>query len=146
MARALGETFVEQSESIAQADCSAAKLGTSIAPADIGEPVAAVTLNAPTQKGSLSLGYGAEDRPFNGEVRVRYNNEFPVLSGVYVGTACIVGGTAPTVSVASSSGSPTTTPSPEKVSTCRPSSSNWTRSTLGNPVSVYTNWASRPRM
>jgi hypothetical protein len=34
--------------SIAQADCSAAKLGTSIAPADIGEPVAAVTLNAPT--------------------------------------------------------------------------------------------------
>ncbi|MEX2609493.1 MAG: TonB-dependent receptor, partial [Gemmatimonadota bacterium] len=63
---------------------------------DVQELNGVVTLNAPTRKGSLSLGYGAEDRPFNGEVRVRYNNEFPVQSGVYEGTACIQGGNAPT--------------------------------------------------
>lgn len=33
---------------VAQADCTAAKLGTSVPTADIGEPVGAVTLNAPT--------------------------------------------------------------------------------------------------
>ncbi len=33
---------------ISQADCNAARLGGSIAPADIGEPVSGVTLNAPT--------------------------------------------------------------------------------------------------
>ena len=35
-------------KTVAQADCAAGKLGTSIPVADIGEPVAAVTLNAPT--------------------------------------------------------------------------------------------------
>lgn len=33
---------------ITQADCNAAKLGTSIDPAELGEPVSGVTLNAPT--------------------------------------------------------------------------------------------------
>ncbi len=35
-------------KTITQAECSSATLGTSIAPADIGEPVAAVTLDPPT--------------------------------------------------------------------------------------------------
>ena len=35
-------------KTIDQADCSAATLGTSVMTADVGEPVSAVTLNAPT--------------------------------------------------------------------------------------------------
>jgi outer membrane receptor protein involved in Fe transport len=52
------------------------------------DQVGTVTLNAPKRKGSLALAY----RPPNGlsgELRARYNEEFPVKSGVYEATACI---------------------------------------------------------
>jgi outer membrane receptor for ferrienterochelin and colicins len=48
-----------------------------------------VTLNAPTLKGGLALDYDNDDTGLFGEVRMRYNDEFPVNSGVYVGTACL---------------------------------------------------------
>jgi outer membrane receptor for ferrienterochelin and colicins len=48
-----------------------------------------VTLNAPTLKGGLSLDYDNDDTGVFGEVRMRYNDEFPVNSGVYIGTACL---------------------------------------------------------
>ena len=48
-----------------------------------------VTLNAPTFKGALSLDYDNDDTGLFGEVRMRYNDAFPVNSGVYVGTACL---------------------------------------------------------
>jgi outer membrane receptor for ferrienterochelin and colicins len=50
--------------------------------------VGVVTLNAPKKKAALALAY----RPasgFNGEVRARYNAEYPVRSGVYEATNCI---------------------------------------------------------
>ncbi len=50
-----------------------------------------VTLNAPKTKGSLALLYRSDRTGFNGEVRARYNAEFPVNSGVYVGTKCLGG-------------------------------------------------------
>lgn len=61
--------------------------------------VGIVTLNAPTTKFSLGTTYRSPDLGFTGEARVRYNNEFPVQSGVYTGTQCIeeVGGTDPCV-------------------------------------------------
>ncbi|HEX6939796.1 MAG TPA: TonB-dependent receptor [Longimicrobiales bacterium] len=49
-----------------------------------------VTLNAPKTKGSLAVTYRGRSNGLNGEVRARYNDEFPVISGVYSGTACIV--------------------------------------------------------
>jgi outer membrane receptor protein involved in Fe transport len=53
--------------------------------------VGTVTLNAPRWKGSLAAQYRTLGQSgFNGELRVRYNNEFPFQSGVYQGTACIV--------------------------------------------------------
>lgn len=48
-----------------------------------------VTLNAPTFKGGLALDYNNDDTGLFGEVRMRYNDAFPVNSGVYVGTACL---------------------------------------------------------
>jgi outer membrane receptor for ferrienterochelin and colicins len=48
-----------------------------------------VTLNAPTLKGGLALDYDNDDTGLFGEIRMRYNDEFPVNSGVYVGTACL---------------------------------------------------------
>lgn len=48
-----------------------------------------VTLNAPTFKGGLALDYDNDDTGLFGEVRMRYNDAFPVNSGVYVGTACL---------------------------------------------------------
>jgi iron complex outermembrane receptor protein len=48
-----------------------------------------VTLNAPRFKGGLALDYDNDDTGLFGEVRMRYNDEFPVNSGVYVGTACL---------------------------------------------------------
>jgi outer membrane receptor for ferrienterochelin and colicins len=48
-----------------------------------------VTLNAPTIKGGLALDYDNDDTGVFGEIRMRYNDEFPVNSGVYVGTACL---------------------------------------------------------
>jgi iron complex outermembrane receptor protein len=50
-----------------------------------------VTLNAPKMKGSLGLGYRSNENGFNGEVRTRFNEGFPVRSGVYEGTVCIGG-------------------------------------------------------
>jgi outer membrane receptor for ferrienterochelin and colicins len=48
-----------------------------------------VTLNAPTFKGGLALDYDNDDTGLFGELRMRYNDEFPVNSGVYVGTECL---------------------------------------------------------
>ncbi|HEX6372234.1 MAG TPA: TonB-dependent receptor [Longimicrobium sp.] len=48
-----------------------------------------VTLNAPRFKGGLALDYDNDDTGLFGEVRMRYNDEFPVNSGVYVGTSCL---------------------------------------------------------
>ena len=48
-----------------------------------------VMLNAPKTKGSLALGYRSEDLGLNTEVRARFNDEFPVVSGVYEGTRCL---------------------------------------------------------
>jgi iron complex outermembrane receptor protein len=50
-----------------------------------------VTLNAPKTKGSVALNYNNTRRGFNGELRARYNDEFPVRSGVYNATLCIGG-------------------------------------------------------
>lgn len=62
----------------------------------VTDEVGIVTLNAPTLKWSLGAQY--RNGGFNGELRGRFNNEFPVQSGVYAGTACIDGGSAPTQS------------------------------------------------
>lgn len=50
-----------------------------------------VTLNSPTFKGGLTLDYDNEDTGLFGQIRARYNDEFPVNSGVYVGTRCLNG-------------------------------------------------------
>lgn len=50
-----------------------------------------VTLNAPKTKGSLSVAYRGTTNGFNGEIRARFNDEFPVRSGVYNATVCIGG-------------------------------------------------------
>ncbi|MDP9348500.1 MAG: TonB-dependent receptor, partial [Gemmatimonadota bacterium] len=55
------------------------------------ESVGLVTLNAPKRKGSLSVLYRNDDAGFNGELRARYNDAFPVNSGVYIGTRCLGG-------------------------------------------------------
>lgn len=48
-----------------------------------------VTLNAPRFKAGLALDYDNDDTGLFGEIRMRYNDAFPVNSGVYVGTACL---------------------------------------------------------
>lgn len=50
-----------------------------------------VTLNAPKLKGSLALAYRGSENGLSGEVRTRFNEGFPVRSGVYEGTLCIGG-------------------------------------------------------
>ena len=50
-----------------------------------------VTLNAPKRKGSLAVAYVNNQRGLTGEFRARYNDQFPVRSGVYNGTKCIGG-------------------------------------------------------
>jgi outer membrane receptor for ferrienterochelin and colicins len=55
------------------------------------ESAGVVTLNAPKRKGSLSVLYRNDDAGFNGELRARYNDAFPVNSGVYIGTRCLGG-------------------------------------------------------
>lgn len=55
-----------------------------------------IALNAPTQKFSASAAWKDDLRGLNSEVRVRYNNAFPVLSAPYVATACL-GETGPLV-------------------------------------------------
>ena len=56
--------------------------------------VGIVTLNAPKKKGSLGVEYRPVTGNFNGEVRARYNDDFPVKSGVYEATACLEGSPA----------------------------------------------------
>ncbi|MBI4543899.1 MAG: TonB-dependent receptor [Gemmatimonadetes bacterium] len=51
-----------------------------------------VGLNAPKKKGTVTLGYRDDDRGFNGEVRVRYTDEFPVNSAPFIGIKCVVPG------------------------------------------------------
>lgn len=51
-----------------------------------------VTLNAPKEKGTVSVGYRNEDVGFNGEARLRHMGGFPVNSGVYIGIQCIQAG------------------------------------------------------
>jgi len=53
-----------------------------------------VTLNAPKTKGSVALNYNNQLNGFNGELRARYNDAYPVRSGVYNGTLCIGGAEA----------------------------------------------------
>jgi outer membrane receptor for ferrienterochelin and colicins len=48
-----------------------------------------VMLNAPAKKGTVSLGYRNPASPFNGELRARYSDSFPVNSGVYIGSQCL---------------------------------------------------------
>lgn len=48
-----------------------------------------VTLNAPRWKGTIALDYDNDDTGLFGEVRMRYNDAFPVNSGVYIGTRCL---------------------------------------------------------
>ncbi|HST58623.1 MAG TPA: TonB-dependent receptor, partial [Longimicrobium sp.] len=50
-----------------------------------------VTLNAPRWKGGITLDYDNDDTGLFGEVRMRYNDAFPVNSGVYIGTRCLNG-------------------------------------------------------
>ncbi len=48
-----------------------------------------IALNAPTTKLAAAIGYRDERRGWNAQLRTRYNNEFPVLSAVYVANQCI---------------------------------------------------------
>ena len=48
-----------------------------------------VTLNAPKLKGGVTLDYDNDDTGLFGQARVRYNDAFPVNSGVYIGTECL---------------------------------------------------------
>jgi iron complex outermembrane receptor protein len=50
-----------------------------------------VTLNAPRWKGGLALNYDNDDTGLFGEARMRYNDAFPVNSGVFIGTRCLNG-------------------------------------------------------
>jgi iron complex outermembrane receptor protein len=51
-----------------------------------------VTLNAPTQKATLTAAYDNGDgNGLNAEVRMRYTNGFTVNTGVYIGTLCLGG-------------------------------------------------------
>src|SRR5690606_1147072 len=59
-----------------------------------------VTLNAPKMKGAIGLQYRGVTNGLNAEIRARFNDEFPVRSGVYSATQCIGGkepGTEPCV-------------------------------------------------
>jgi iron complex outermembrane receptor protein len=53
------------------------------------ESAGLVTLNAPRWKGGITLDYDNDDTGLFGEVRMRYNDAFPVNSGVYIGTRCL---------------------------------------------------------
>ncbi|HEX7119694.1 MAG TPA: TonB-dependent receptor [Longimicrobiales bacterium] len=48
-----------------------------------------VTLNAPKTKGTISVAYRGASNGLNAELRARYNDSFPVRSGVYNGTQCL---------------------------------------------------------
>jgi iron complex outermembrane receptor protein len=57
----------------------------------LGEDTQFVALNAPTKKGSAHVTYRNLSSGLNGEVRVRFNDEFPANSAGYVGLACVTG-------------------------------------------------------
>ncbi len=62
--------------------------------------IGVITLNAPKEKGSVTLTYRPPHGQFNGELRTRFNSRFPAQSGVYNGTRCIgegLGATDPCV-------------------------------------------------
>jgi outer membrane receptor protein involved in Fe transport len=48
-----------------------------------------VALNAPKEKGTATLTYRDADGGFNGELRARFNGEFPANSAGYIGLQCI---------------------------------------------------------
>ncbi|MGQ0815819.1 MAG: TonB-dependent receptor domain-containing protein [Gemmatimonadota bacterium] len=48
-----------------------------------------VALNAPKKKGSAALAYRNLNKGLNGELRVRYTDEFPANSAGYVGLSCV---------------------------------------------------------
>lgn len=48
-----------------------------------------VALNAPKEKGTATITYRDIDRGFNGELRARFNGEFPANSAGYIGLRCI---------------------------------------------------------
>jgi outer membrane receptor for ferrienterochelin and colicins len=50
-----------------------------------------VALNAPKKKGSAHVTYRSIAQGFNGEVRVRFNDEFPANSAGFVGLECVTG-------------------------------------------------------
>jgi outer membrane receptor protein involved in Fe transport len=54
---------------------------------------APISLNAPTDKGTLGLAYRNVTSGFNAGARLRFANEFPAQSAGFVGTECITGGT-----------------------------------------------------
>ena len=49
-----------------------------------------VSLNAPTKKGTATLGYRNNVSGFNAEVRARYTDGFPANSADFVGTLCVL--------------------------------------------------------
>jgi iron complex outermembrane receptor protein len=55
----------------------------------LGQEETVVALNAPKRKGSASLTYRHLDRGINGQVRVRYTDEFPANSAGFVGLSCV---------------------------------------------------------
>jgi outer membrane receptor for ferrienterochelin and colicins len=62
----------------------------------LGSDTTDVTLNAPKLKAAASLAYDhAGPSGVSGELRVRYRDSFPALSGVYQGSRCLFDGAAP---------------------------------------------------
>jgi iron complex outermembrane receptor protein len=54
----------------------------------LGRDTTVVALNAPKKKGSASVTYRNLDDGVNGQVRVRYTDEFPANSAGFVGLSC----------------------------------------------------------
>jgi iron complex outermembrane receptor protein len=62
----------------------------------LGSDTTDVTLNAPKFKAAGSLAYDhAGPTGFSAEARIRFNDEFPALSGVYQGSRCLFEDTVP---------------------------------------------------
>jgi len=49
-----------------------------------------ITLNAPRTKGSVAATFREPEWGFDTELRARFNDDFPVSSGVYNGTLCLI--------------------------------------------------------
>ena len=61
-----------------------------LTPSTPGAKEQIVALNAPDQKGSVTLGYRNTASGVNGEVRARHTSEFPANSAGYVGNKCVL--------------------------------------------------------